>query len=488
MSQDGNKWQEIGEKYGFELSVEFWEEFDRWRIARLGSFEAFCLEKKKERDDIEREINALPRPIAFKNAKKGEAYSHTIELHSRIKNAHFCGFENCGLKAVSAATPPPGWEPSPGQDAGEAGDRLPYITVSGVPDKAGEFEIAMDYTYSGWLQGIPPLRRTFRFTVIPDPRELWQDIPVPEGIEYPCANSAAEHLPAQGDAGRTLVAASQRGRSHAHHGKPREDAFALRTWGGWHILAVSDGAGSATFSREGARIACEVATSRCQKYLQQLEAEALAYIRAFASCGKGDSALGARVSDAMNKVLYAAAQDAHKAIHEEANREAPEREEKRSIKDYAATLLLTICRKFDDAWFIAAFGVGDGAMAVLHAVPAEVEGGVTFDAKLLAEPDEGEYSGQTRFLTMREIFGDRQRISLASVPDFTAIALMTDGVSDAKFETAANLRNPKKWRELWEDVHSAALAREDSPHEALREWLGFWSPGNHDDRTIAFLY
>ena len=111
-------------------------------------------------------------------------------------------------------------------------------------------------------------------------------------------------------------------------------------------------------------------------------------------------------------------------------------------------------------------------------------------AKVLVEslPYLREFSGQTRFLTMREIFGDRQRISLAVVPDFTAIALMTDGVSDAKFETDANLRNPQKWRELWEDVRSAALAQAENPHEALLEWLNFWSPGNHDDRTIAFLY
>ena len=89
---------------------------------------------------------------------------------------------------------------------------------------------------------------------------------------------------------------------------------------------------------------------------------------------------------------------------------------------------------------------------------------------------------------MREIFGDRQRIRLATFPDFTAIALMTDGVSDAKFETDASLNNPQKWRELWDDVHSTALTQKENPQEALLEWLNFWSPGNHDDRTIALLY
>ena len=35
------------------------------------------------------------------------------------------------------------------------------------------------------------------------------------------------------------------------------------------------------------------------------------------------------------------------------------------------------------------------------------------------------------------------------VPDFTALFLMTDGVSDPKFETDANLKSYDKWNELW---------------------------------------
>lgn len=77
------------------------------------------------------------------------------------------------------------------------------------------------------------------------------------------------------------------------------------------------------------------------------------------------------------------------------------------------------------------------------------------------------------------------------VPDFTALFLMTDGVSDPKFETDANLKSYDKWNELWADLKENGVELTDDNEEAasqLLNWLDFWSPGNHDDRTIAILY
>jgi len=76
------------------------------------------------------------------------------------------------------------------------------------------------------------------------------------------------------------------------------------------------------------------------------------------------------------------------------------------------------------------------------------------------------------------------------------LLLMTDGIADPKFQTDANLQENEVWRELWQDLNGA---NEDgakvnfagSPaevQECLLSWLDFWSPGNHDDRTIAILY
>lgn len=106
--------------------------------------------------------------------------------------------------------------------------------------------------------------------------------------------------------------------------------------------------------------------------------------------------------------------------------------------------------------------------------------------------------GQTRFLTMPEIFKDGKsiydRLRFCIEPDFTALFLMTDGVSDPMFETDANLNNPDKWDALWDrllhdEEHPVHLVDDnEQAKDELLDWLDFWSPGNHDDRTIAILY
>ena len=87
---------------------------------------------------------------------------------------------------------------------------------------------------------------------------------------------------------------------------------------------------------------------------------------------------------------------------------------------------------------------------------------------------------------------------MAVVPDFTALFLMTDGVSDPMFETDKNLNDFAKWEEFYntlkkgfpeDEIAGVNLSddNEESKNELLK-WLDFWSPGNHDDRTIAILY
>ena len=122
--------------------------------------------------------------------------------------------------------------------------------------------------------------------------------------------------------------------------------------------------------------------------------------------------------------------------------------------------------------------------------------------KLLGTPDEGEFSGQTRFLTMPEIFADTaslyKRLRFEIVDDFTALMMMTDGVSDPMFGTDANLNDINKWNEFWDSLQTGFAEDEipgveltdnnEASKDQLLRWLDFWSPGEHDDRTIAILY
>lgn len=61
---------------------------------------------------------------------------------------------------------------------------------------------------------------------------------------------------------------------------------------------------------------------------------------------------------------------------------------------------------------------------------------------------------------------------------------MTDGVSDPRFETDNGLQNPQKWDALIAEI-SPCLNDNPQAAEQLAEWLNFFSPGNHDDRTMV---
>ena len=278
---------------------------------------------------------------------------------------------------------------------------------------------------------------------------------------------------------KDIVAASQRGRSHAHEGKPRDDHFLLQFCKDteWYIMAVADGAGSAKFSREGSRIACETVVEHCKNALM----DSNDFENAIKAYSEDETQLRS-VRDFSYKILGNAAFKAYNAIKKEA-----ERKEGAKVKDYATTLLLSICKRFEFGWAVASFWVGDGAMCVYDAEK--------HTADMLGMPDEGEFAGQTRFLTMPEIFSDSNsfynRCRFKIYPDFTALMLMTDGVSDPKFETDANLQNIDKWDELWKDLADNGVELTDDnekSREQLLEWLNFWDRGNHDDRTIAILY
>jgi len=105
----------------------------------------------------------------------------------------------------------------------------------------------------------------------------------------------------------------------------------------------------------------------------------------------------------------------------------------------------------------------------------------------MGAPDSGEFAGQTRFLDAAALadsnFGHRIRIGYFQ--EVEAVILMTDGVSDPRFETDNALKDPARWDALWQEL-TPVLAGEE-PDRALADWLGFFSPGHHDDRALALL-
>lgn len=369
------------------------------------------------------------------------------------------------------------------------------IILSGIPTQAGDFDIIIKFKYKQWIQGSPIIERKFKLAINPDPRSLWKNIPTSKDIPFYKEDTAVDYIKVEevGESGprKDIVAASKRGRSHAQEGKARDDHFKLYHCdeSDWYIIAVADGAGSAKFSRRGSQIACDTVVDYCKEKLMNC-ADFEDKIRSYKNAEDEESA-----RKSMANVIYGIVANAAFKAHKNINEAAEASKDINAVpKDFATTLMFAICKKFEFGWFVASFWVGDGAMCLYNKEKQ------TF--KLLGVPDEGEYSGQTRFLTMPEIFRDpkeiMERLRFSIEEDFTALILMTDGVSDPMFETENNLNSIKKWNELWDALKNGfpkdkigGVELTDDNEESKKQllgWLDFWSAGNHDDRTIAILY
>jgi len=356
----------------------------------------------------------------------------------------------------------------------------PEGKLLGIPKVAGDHKMFLRCVHEqGYVAD-----KELLLIVVPDPKELWINIPTPTDIKYykPDSNSKFLKIEAKNDVARKdMVAASQRGRSHALEGKPRDDDFSLDfdEQTEWYTMVVADGAGSAKYSRRGSEIACQKVVEVCKKQLADVGGVLEEQIKMYWD-KKSEERKDAY--EYLHQIVGKAAFEAYRKICQEAAKEHS------NAKDFATTLIISICKKFNFGWFVGAFWVGDGGIGIYNREKQEL--------KILGEPDGGEYAGQTRFLTMQEIFSDRVRTRFEIVEDFTALILMTDGVTDPKFETDANLNKIEKWHGLWDDLNGNNeenakvdfIDDNEASAEQLLKWLDFWSKGNHDDRTIAILF
>ncbi|MBE6419157.1 MAG: protein phosphatase 2C domain-containing protein [Akkermansiaceae bacterium] len=446
---------------------------------------------------VAEDINQMS--ITLPNGKQNSDYEAFVELnHKEVLNYRISGAEELGLS----------YEPLFSENADITKPQA--IRLYGKPCVAGEnLELTLEYEIKNFLGRVVVKERKLSLIIAPDPKTLWRNIPTPTNIPYYKADEycSSHYIPGE----KCIVAASKRGRSHAHIGKPRDDHYAFEHLeNGWYILAVADGAGSAEYSRQGSKIACNVVLEHCKESLANSDDFDQAIFDHYAPqelapmpdtppidntntveqiptstpdttepslAESSKKNLLSIINDNLYRILGHAVWKAHKAIEKEAL------SVQYNTRDYATTLLLCICKKFgEDGWFVASYWVGDGALGLYTGD----------DVKLMGRPDGGEYAGQTRFLVMPEVVTPESliaRTKVEFVKDFSALMLMTDGVSDPEFETDSNLESPEKWQALWDKIRShVQLDNEQASATELLEWLDFWAVGNHDDRTILLLF
>ena len=253
-----------------------------------------------------------------------------------------------------------------------------------------------------------------------------------------------------------IVAASRRGRLHAHRGEHREDAVAVRaTVDGW-CGAVADGAGSAPYSRIGALIATQAFCDTFAAATGPLEARATASASAcYLALRNFAVATGLAPRDLRTTLLAVAVSSQH----------------------------------------VVSLHVGDGGLVLRHA-----DGTVL----LPHEGDAGEFSGEVMHFLPDD--GSEQRllasVTVRPIAGLQAVLLATDGIEDPWYPLARNA--PR----LFGSLHSLGTTDAEQIREAIGvqwtwngsvlgsaaagtamgEWLTFEKRGENDDRTLLVAY
>ncbi len=254
-------------------------------------------------------------------------------------------------------------------------------------------------------------------------------------------------LSARGAQNYSLIGASHRGKTHAHHGTFRDDAVALGTTPAWNILAVADGAGTASLARVGANLAVNSAIA--------------------AIC---ESAPPLPAPDDLGRAIWAGLEAAYHALFSFATAENV------AISDLNTTLQLLIHFPLETSCFVGVVHVGDG-LVVAEAVDGQIYP--------LTEPDtDPDDSGRTLFLTSAPLNQWKRRTKVYQFDErLSVVALMTDGLS-SDLEPYDELLQPNLFGALRARVLCYPLRQREN---ALLSFISYERRGSFDDRTLAIL-
>lgn len=322
---------------------------------------------------------------------------------------------------------------------------------------------------------------------------MWKNLDVPKFEPEPFSENKSSYIRLKN---AEIILARTRGKSHKHKGTNCDDFFFVANVNDIVIMSVADGAGSKKFSRIGAKVACESSVNYLVEELIKLATTNDLISLSLPFHDLNFEKTCTKMSIIMQNSFLKARQSVMEAFLERKlkkeyidllGREL-------NFKDFSSTLLLTIAIPImineTIEYFIIALQVGDGMIAVFNIDNANN------GLKLLGDIDEGNYAGETDFLTSNNVLEKEylMRKTKISRSKITSLMLMTDGVSDDYFP------NETEFLKLHFDLQtngilktkntSLPLAKEDiiKKDEILKIWLdSYVKRGSFDDRTLSIL-
>lgn len=343
--------------------------------------------------------------------------------------------------------------------------------LQGTHKLQGEHKFTVIYNIKGKTELSSLSNRLILISVLPDPKSLWKTLDPPKDTIYQKSHSDFDSHYFDD---YFVLGGSQRGRTHAHSGTFRDDDFAIaQLQEDVLLLIVADGAGSAKYSREGSKIACDICSETFMNVFSSQDGEEFNSLLSKIVIDKTNDEVNRSFSNKFFEIFGQAINNSKNKLLEIAKSHDHE------LRDYATTLLMCLVIKIESKYCVLSYGIGDGIIAHVNQEN---------EVKLLTTPDGGQFAGQTRFLIMPEALSElSSRIKLTIVDDLMGLYLMTDGISDPFFETDANFKKIEKWNHLKSEINNAVDFSAENIESQFINWLDFFSKGNHDDRTLVFV-
>jgi Protein phosphatase 2C len=237
-----------------------------------------------------------------------------------------------------------------------------------------------------------------------------------------------------------VVAVSVIGKAHLQQNKGNEDFFCLASrLDGSLVLAVADGAGSASYGAEGA----ELATTSVISFLSEVTLP--------------------DTEESWQALMQGSVQHVHDALETHAITE------EKNIKDFACTLLVIVLTPS----YISALQIGDGAIVGMS----------NETITRLTRATHGEYASETVFITSQDYLEHCSCIVIPSETP-TGLALLTDGLEPV----AMNLQTGEPFAPFFMPLFRFARNEKDA-YEKTQALVSFLSSERinqrtHDDKTL----
>lgn len=256
-----------------------------------------------------------------------------------------------------------------------------------------------------------------------------------------------------------MAGASRRGLSHWNKGTHRDDAFAFGSLRGWNIIALADGAGSATFSRvtanRGVKEAVNVVTQFVPRYRATPQDHAAE----------------------MKKAIEEAVRSVHQV------QEQFTKDQNLTKKDTYTTFLLLVHYPFNQGCVWGTFQVGDGC----------IFGVSEKGAYRLAKGDHAEDAATTQFVLSFSADELVRRVLVQQTNPVDFFLLATDGIEDDLKPTHTEYRQgldiDKKLESFSRHLQSTICRwrKWEDWGKLLMSVISYERKGSFDDRTLAIL-